>query len=81
MILPIVDINVVVKASSENLNKTQVFPTPESPIKSNLNKRSYVFFAILQSQLNNNDVIDAPVVQCGGDHVILTNVILCNINI
>lgn len=35
---PIVDINVVLKASSENLNKTLVFPTPESPINSNLNK-------------------------------------------
>lgn len=33
-----VDINVVLKASSENLNKTLVLPTPESPIKSNLNK-------------------------------------------
>lgn len=36
--LPIVDINVVLNASSENLNKTHVLPTPESPIKSNLNK-------------------------------------------
>lgn len=41
-----VDINVVVKASSENLNKIQVFPTPESPISRSLNNRSYVFFAI-----------------------------------
>jgi hypothetical protein len=37
-VLPIVDINVVLNASSENLNKTHVLPTPESPIKSNLNK-------------------------------------------
>lgn len=44
-----VEINVVVKASSENLNKTQVFPTPESPINNNLNRRSYVFFAIFQN--------------------------------
>jgi hypothetical protein len=36
--LPIVEINVVLNASSENLNKTHVLPTPESPIKSNLNK-------------------------------------------
>ena len=36
--LPMVDMNVALKASSENRNKTQVFPTPESPIKSNLNK-------------------------------------------
>lgn len=35
---PIVEINVELKASSENLNSTQVFPTPESPIKSSLNK-------------------------------------------
>ena len=38
--LPMVEINVVLKASSENLNNKQVFPTPESPINSNLNKRS-----------------------------------------
>lgn len=36
--VPIVEINVELKASSENLKRTQVFPTPESPIKSNLNK-------------------------------------------
>lgn len=36
--VPIVEINVELKASSENLNRTQVFPTPESPINSNLNK-------------------------------------------
>lgn len=35
---PIVEMNVELKASSENLNSTQVFPTPESPIKSSLNK-------------------------------------------
>jgi hypothetical protein len=35
---PIVEMKVALKASSENLNNTQVFPTPESPIKSNLNK-------------------------------------------
>jgi len=44
--IPIVDMNVVVNASSENLNKIHVFPTPESPIRSNLNKKSYVFLAI-----------------------------------
>lgn len=33
-----VEINVELKASSENLKSTQVFPTPESPIKSSLNK-------------------------------------------
>ena len=44
--LPIVDMNVVLKASSENRNNKHVFPTPESPISSNLNKRSYVFLAI-----------------------------------
>ena len=37
-ILPIVDINVELKASSENLNNTHVFPTPESPINKSLNK-------------------------------------------
>ena len=36
--LPIVEMNVALKASSENLNKTQVFPTPESPIRRSLNK-------------------------------------------
>ena len=36
--LPIVEINVELKASSENLNKTHVLPTPESPINSSLNK-------------------------------------------
>lgn len=44
-----VDINVVLKASSENRNNKQVFPTPESPIKSNLNNKSYVFFAIINA--------------------------------
>lgn len=44
--VPIVDMNVVVNALSENLNNIHVFPTPESPINSNLNNRSYVFFAI-----------------------------------
>lgn len=46
MYIPIVDINVVVNASSENLNSIQVFPTPESPISNNLNNKSYVFLAI-----------------------------------
>lgn len=41
-----VEMNVVEKASSENLNNIQVLPTPESPMSSNLNNRSYVFFAI-----------------------------------
>lgn len=45
--LPIVDMNVVVKASSENLKRIHVFPTPESPINNNLNSRSYVFLAIV----------------------------------
>ncbi len=43
---PIVDIKVVLKASSENLNSRHVFPTPESPINNNLKSKSYVFFAI-----------------------------------
>lgn len=53
--LPIVEMKVVVKASSENLNKIQVFPTPESPINNNLNNKSYVFFAIfvLTKMINN----------------------------
>ena len=42
-----VDINVVLKASSENLNSNAVFPTPESPISRSLNSKSYVFFAII----------------------------------
>lgn len=48
MNLPIVEMKVDVKASSENLNRILVFPTPESPIKSNLNNKSYVFFAIFE---------------------------------
>ncbi len=36
--LPIVEIKVALKASSENLNRTQVFPTPESPMSNNLNR-------------------------------------------
>ena len=36
--LPIVEINVALKASSENLNKTQVLPTPESPMSNNLKR-------------------------------------------
>lgn len=35
---PIVDINEMLNASSENLNNIDVFPTPESPINNNLNK-------------------------------------------
>lgn len=38
--VPIVDINVVLNASSENLNSKHVFPTPESPISNNLNNKS-----------------------------------------
>lgn len=41
-----VEMKVVLKASSEKRNRTQVFPTPESPIRSSLNSKSYVFFAI-----------------------------------
>lgn len=43
---PMVDMKVVLKASSEKRNSTQVLPTPESPISSSLNSRSYVFFAM-----------------------------------
>lgn len=43
---PIVEMKVVVKASSENRNRMQVLPTPESPISSSLNSRSYVFLAM-----------------------------------
>lgn len=42
-----VEMNVVEKASSENRNKMQVLPTPESPMSSSLNRRSYVFLAIV----------------------------------
>lgn len=48
-VLPMVEIKVVLKASSEKRKRTQVFPTPESPIRSSLKSRSYVFFAIGRS--------------------------------
>lgn len=44
-----VEIKVVLKASSEKRKRTQVLPTPESPIRSSLKSRSYVFFAIGRS--------------------------------
>lgn len=44
--IPIVEMNVVEKASSEKRNSMHVLPTPESPMSSSLNSRSYVFFAI-----------------------------------
>lgn len=37
---PIVEMNVWLNASSENLNNIHVLPTPESPIRSSLNNRS-----------------------------------------
>lgn len=48
-VLPMVEIKVVLKASSEKRKRTQVLPTPESPIRSSLKSRSYVFFAIGRS--------------------------------
>lgn len=42
-----VDMNVVVNASSENRNRMHVLPTPESPISNSLNNRSYVFLAMV----------------------------------
>jgi len=49
---PIVEMNVVVNASSENLNRMHVLPTPESPISNNLNSRSYVFLAITDCRVS-----------------------------
>ena len=50
--IPIVDMKVVLNASSLNRKRRQVFPTPESPINNNLNNKSYVFLAILyQTQI------------------------------
>jgi len=37
-IVPIVDMNVELNASSENRNNMHVLPTPESPISNSLNK-------------------------------------------
>lgn len=39
-VLPMVEMKVVLKASSENLKRMHVLPTPESPIRSSLNNRS-----------------------------------------
>ena len=36
--IPMVDINVELKASSENLKSTHVLPTPESPISRSLKR-------------------------------------------
>lgn len=46
-ISPMVEMNVVVNASSENLNNMHVLPTPESPISNSLNSKSYVFLAMV----------------------------------
>jgi len=37
-VVPIVDMNVELKASSENRNSMHVLPTPESPISNSLNR-------------------------------------------
>lgn len=37
-----VEMNVVLKVSSENLKRMHVLPTPESPISRSLNSRSYL---------------------------------------
>ena len=42
-----VDMKVVLKASSENRNRIHVLPTPESPISNNLKSRSYDFLAMI----------------------------------
>lgn len=47
-----VEMKVVLKASSEKRKSTQVLPTPESPMSSSLNSRSYVFFAMEQAHLD-----------------------------
>ena len=39
---PMVDINVELKASSENLTSIHVLPTPLSPIRRSLKRKSYV---------------------------------------
>ena len=46
--LPMVEMKVVLKASSENRKSMHVLPTPESPISNNLNNKSYAFLAISQ---------------------------------
>ena len=50
--IPIVEMNVVLKASSEKRKRRQVLPTPESPINKSLKSKSYVFFAMTWSWVN-----------------------------
>ena len=45
-----VEMNVVLNVSSENLNRMHVLPTPESPISSNLNSRSYLLAILSGSE-------------------------------
>ena len=58
---PMVDMKVSRKVSSAYLNSTQVFPTPESPIRSSLKRRSYAFFGGARPEV---DMINFLIVSC-----------------
>lgn len=66
MIIPIVEMNVALKASSLKRYKIHVLPTPLSPINKSLNNRSYCFFAILFIQTCEDQLEEAEILVQNG---------------